>query len=155
MLFSKSFGYALRSILYIAIRENEQKRVQVDEISEQLFIPKHFTSKILKKLAKHQLLVSTKGPYGGFGLHKTTLDTNLLTILKVIDGLEMFHTCTLRFTNCNSANPCPLHYKLENQRGQLKEVLESTIVYELLQSDKHDFIKSIATDGNSLLIIND
>jgi Rrf2 family protein len=148
MLFSKSFGYALRSILYIAIKENEQKRVQVDEISEQLFIPRHFTSKVLKKLAKHDLLVSTKGPYGGFGLHKKTLGSNLLTILEVIEGLEMFHTCTLRFNTCNSNNPCPLHFKLENQRNQLKEVLESTIISELLQLDKKDFIKSITTDGS-------
>lgn len=155
MLFSKSFGYALRSILYIGVKENKQKRVQVDEISDQLFIPRYFTSKILKKLVKHDLLVSTKGPYGGFGLHKKTLDTNLLTILNVIEGLEMFHTCTLRFNTCNSNNPCPLHFKLEIQRNQLKSVLESTTISELLQPDKKDFIKSITTEGNPLLTFID
>jgi Rrf2 family transcriptional regulator, iron-sulfur cluster assembly transcription factor len=155
MLFSKSFGYALRSILYIAMKEKEQKRVQVDEISEQLFIPKHFTSKILKKLVKNNLLVSTKGPYGGFGLHKKTLGSNLLTILNVIEGLDMFHTCTLRFNTCNTNNPCPLHFKLEIQRNQLKEVLELTIISELLQPGKKDFIKSITTDGNPLITIHD
>ena len=41
MVFSKSFGYAVRGVLYIAIMNGDRKRIQLDEIAEKLTgIPK-------------------------------------------------------------------------------------------------------------------
>src|SRR5580765_6800553 len=78
MIFSKSFGYALRGLLYITFRQHESRYVQVEEIASNLAVPKHFMGKILKRLAKEQILHSAKGPSGGFRMNKSTASVSLL-----------------------------------------------------------------------------
>ena len=45
MILSKSFGYALRGILYIAKMQDEQRKVQIDEIATTTFGTKAFFRK--------------------------------------------------------------------------------------------------------------
>src|SRR6516164_3759971 len=72
MIFSKSFGYAVRGVLYVTFKQNNGRFVQVEEIASSLAVPKHFMGKILKRLVKEQILTSAKGPNGGFRVNATT-----------------------------------------------------------------------------------
>jgi Rrf2 family transcriptional regulator, iron-sulfur cluster assembly transcription factor len=145
MLFSKSFGYAVRGVLYIALMQDEKRYVQVEEIAEKLAVPRHFMGKILKNLAKEGVIHSSKGPSGGFTVNNTTLQLPLIRLIEIIDGLSVFNTCVLRMQECHSLNPCPLHWKMEEVKGRLHEVLSSNRIKDLLGEDKTDFIKSIST----------
>lgn len=154
MLFSKSFGYALRGVLYIALMQDERKWIQVDEVAGSLGVPRYFMGKIMKRMAKEQLLVSSKGPYGGFTVHEDTLNKPLYDVVAIIDGLSSFQSCVLRMQECNSENPCPLHAQIEDVKNRLKGVLVSTTIGDLLRSDKKEFIKSIATQSVESLLLN-
>ena len=145
MIFSKSFGYAIRSILYVAIMKDEKRYVQVEEIASKLSVPRHFMGKIMKKLAKEKILISTKGPSGGFMLTEHTLEMPLMDLIVIIDGVEIFDTCVLRAKECNAANPCPLHFKMDGIKTNLKSILSDTKIGDLLEEDKTEFIRSIAT----------
>jgi len=145
MIFSKSFGYAIRSILYVAIMRDEKRYVQVEEIAGKLAVPRHFMGKIMKKLAKEKLLISTKGPSGGFILSETTLEKPLMDLIVIIDGVEIFDTCVLRAKECNGTNPCPMHSKMEGLKTNLKSILTDTTIGDLLEEDKLEFIKSLST----------
>lgn len=145
MIFSKSFGYALRSILYIALLQDEDRKIQADEIAEKLAMPRHFEGKILKRLVKEDLLISAKGPHGGFSLHPQTLSTSIFKVVEITDGLTSFNNCVLRLRECNSEKPCPLHSKMVEIKLAMKEVLEKTLIADLLEEDKEEFIKSICT----------
>ena len=52
MIFSKTFGYALRSVLYLAMLHEDKDRIQLDEIAVQLSVPRHFLGNVMKKLVK-------------------------------------------------------------------------------------------------------
>ena len=145
MFFSKSFGYAVRGILYVAMMSDEKKRVQIDEIAERLSVPKHFLGKILNKVVKVGILDSTKGPYGGFSINQNTLTTPLIKVLEITEGLEQFTICALGLRKCNSANPCPVHPYIDNFREELKSVLTGTTINNLLRENKPGMIRSIAT----------
>lgn len=145
MFFSKSFGYALRGILYIAMINNEKKRIQVDEIAQQLAVPKHFLSKIMKQIVKNGILNSTKGPYGGFAVNEKTLSTPLLDLITITNGVAQFDDCVLRLKKCNSDHPCPLHQKMETYKKELHQLFTRTTIGDLLDVDQPDFIKSIST----------
>lgn len=145
MFFSKSFGYALRGILYVAIMSDEKKRVQIDEIAERLSVPKHFLGKILNKVVKEGILDSTKGPYGGFSIKEKTLSTPLIKVLEITKGLEQFTICALGLRKCSSGNPCPVHQHIDNFRGELKKTLTDTTINDLLIENKPGLIRSIAT----------
>jgi Rrf2 family transcriptional regulator, iron-sulfur cluster assembly transcription factor len=145
MIFSKSFGYALRGILYIALSSDTKSRVHLDEIAERLSLPRHFLGKVLKKVSKEGILGSTKGPHGGFYLNDATLQTPLIKLIEITSEAELFDSCVLRFRKCNSNNPCPLHYQIESIKKEWHDILAGTKVGDLLKNDTPDFIKSIST----------
>ena len=146
MIFSKSFSYALRGVLYIAFLQDEGRNIHVEEMADKLSVPKHFMGKILKKLVKHDILSSLKGPNGGFSINNNTATTTLITIRNITDGPEDFDYCTLHLHTCNDTNPCPLHHYLREVKARLLEVLTTTTVNDLLITNQSHFIESITTD---------
>jgi len=145
MIFSKSFGYAVRGVLYIALMQDQKRYVQVEEIALELAVPRHFMGKILKRLVKENIISSSKGPYGGFTINEDTLEVKLMRFFEVTDGTGEFEQCVLCVKSCNPDNPCPLHFKMEGLRKELEDVLCQTLLMDLLTEDKPGMIKSIST----------
>lgn len=135
-MFSKSCEYGLRAVIYIAKQTSLGNKTSVKEIAEATNSPEAFTGKILQKLTKNNITSSTKGPYGGFFISENkTQNTKLSEIVKVIDGNHIYTGCGLGLTQCNALNPCPMHDKFIKIRSDLKSMLESTTIYDLIKSD--------------------
>lgn len=146
MLFSKSFGYALRGILYVSKMQEEKRKVQIDEIAGNLSVPKHFLGKVMQQVVKEGLLRSTKGPYGGFSLANETLTTPLIRLVEITEGLDQFRVCVLKLKNCGRTNSCPLHDEIEEIRSRFLTVFRETTIGDLIGDNKNDFIKSLSTN---------
>lgn len=146
MLFSKTFGYALRGILYIAINEN-QRTVQADDIARQLGVPRHFLAKILKTLSQQGFLQSTKGQRGGFALAANVLERPLLDLLVATDGLALFQTCVLRLRTCDGNHPCPLHAHFSRVQSHIHSVLSENSIGSFLNGDKFDLLRSLTVEA--------
>lgn len=144
MVFSKSFGYALRGILYVAMIRENKGRVQLDEIAEELAVPRFFLGKVMKKLVKEGVLSSMKGPYGGFCINEKTMETPLFKLMEITGEVEEFDTCVLRLRKCNALNPCPMHKQIESLRSQWQILLVETSIGDLLRKGQPDFVRSIA-----------
>lgn len=144
MVFSKSFGYALRGILYVAMASESKAKVQLDEIAEQLTVPRHFLGKVMKNLVKEGVLSSLKGPYGGFCINERTLEMTLFKLVETTGGMEKLSTCVLRLRKCNAEHPCPMHRQVESLRKQWQQLLSSTSIGDLVKKNQPDFIRSIA-----------
>ncbi len=149
-MFSKTFGYALRGILLIVYYHNEKSRVQVDEISSQLCVPRPFMSKVLKNLAKSGIIGSVKGPGGGFYVNEQTMSTSVFSVLTITDGAEQFSNCALRLHTCNLQNPCPLHKQVYSVREKLKFQLQATKIKDLVGKNEEDFISTIVTNSSMM-----
>ena len=145
MIFSKSFGYALRGVLYVALLQDEKEKVQIREIAARLAIPRHFLAKIMKTLVKEGILSSTKGPYGGFCANEKTRDTTLAELSLITNNNKEQNICALRFRKCSSTNPCPLHDQIQEMQRNQQSLMEGTTIGELLQKDKNIFIRSITS----------
>jgi Rrf2 family iron-sulfur cluster assembly transcriptional regulator len=144
MNFSKSFGYAVRGILYIAFMSDERDKVQLNEIASGLSVPRHFLAKIMKRMVKAGILSSVKGPFGGFSVNRNTIATTLLTLLELTDGNEQFDTCVLQLRKCNAAHSCPLHDKIQSYKNNMQKLLKSTTIGDLLKNENPVFIRSLA-----------
>lgn len=145
MFLSKSFGYALRGVLYVALVDKENRKARLEEMAAQLAVPRHFLAKIMKMMVKEGILSSTKGPYGGFSVNEHTLATKLIHLVRITDGVEQFNTCVLSLRRCNSLHPCPLHHQMLDLRDGLLAELSKRTLGDLLDEDNPDFIKSIST----------
>jgi Rrf2 family transcriptional regulator, iron-sulfur cluster assembly transcription factor len=144
MVLSKSFGYALRGILYVSLLQDEKRNISLDEMAGQLSVPRHFLGKIMKAVVKEGILSSVRGPQGGFYVNETTLDTPLLKIILLTEGKGYLDACMLGLRKCNSANPCPLHDKLKAAKDNYLELYRQTTIGMMLRNNKPEFIRSIS-----------
>ena len=144
MMFSKSFGYALRGILYVAVLADENRKIRITEIADNLTVPRHFLGKIMNRVAKKGILHSAKGPNGGFSLNEQSLGTTLLTLMEAIDGHEQFDTCAMGLTSCHAGNLCPIDNRIDETKRELRRLYAETKIGSLLKENKHEFIRSIS-----------
>lgn len=144
MILSKSFGYALRGILYVAMVHDNKKNVPLEDIAAALSVPRHFLAKVMKEVVKKGMLTSARGPNGGFCVNESTLNTSLMQLVKISGDDEWFDSCVLRLRKCNARNPCPMHSQVEVLRKQWFGLLTTTTLKDLLKKRQPELISSIA-----------
>jgi len=130
-MFSKTFGYALRAVTFVAIHGKDGKKISTLELSQNLEIPHHFLGKIMQDMVRHGIVDSIKGPSGGFFANDHTLDTPLVDILVITDGSLVFNQCALNIKRCNADSPCPLHHDFAVCRDGMLKVLAAKTVETL------------------------
>jgi len=132
-MLSQTCKYAIRSIIYIAQNADDNKKVGLKKISEELNIPAPFLGKILQTLSKKKILLSTKGPNGGFLLYRDAKEISLLDIMEIIDGLDYFNTCLIGLKSCSEGKRyCPTHSKYHPIRKQIYDLFKTENIYNLL-----------------------
>lgn len=128
IMFSKTFGYALRAATFIALHGKDEQKIGLLELSQSLDIPHHFLGKIMQDLVRHGIVDSTKGPSGGFFANARTAETPLVDILVITDGSLIFTHCALNIKRCDAEHPCPLHHDFAVCRdGMLKTLALKTV----------------------------
>ena len=125
-MFSKACEYGIRAMLFIARKSKEGVRVGIREISKAIDSPEPFMAKILQDLSRKDLVLSVKGPNGGFFMDARHLKISLADIVTAIDGDQLFHGCGLGLRACNEKKPCPMHYEFKDIRSKLRSMLHST-----------------------------
>jgi Rrf2 family protein len=130
-MFSKTFGHAIRATTYTAIHGINGDRVSLSDLSVKLEIPHHFLGKIMQDLVRNGILDSIKGPHGGFFTNDSTLETKLIDILKITDGVLLFEQCALGMKRCNANRPCLLHHDFALCRDGMLKILAVKTIQEL------------------------
>lgn len=90
MRISRSTGYALLAVGYIAIHESEGI-VLSQTISKEYDIPLEYLLKILQQLVRSNVLRSKRGPRGGFSLAKPAKKISMAQIIEAVDGPMISH----------------------------------------------------------------
>ena len=131
-MFSKACEYGIRAVIYITKQSMMNLKVSLKDISKAIDSPEAYTSKILQQLARHTIIVSTKGPTGGFFIEKNAIeDMKLCSIVSALDGDHIFTVCGLGLKLCNEKTPCPVHHQFKIIREDLRLMLENTTVKSL------------------------
>jgi len=137
-MLSNTCKYALRALIYLGKFSKDDKRIGIKKISEDLQLSSPFLGKILQSLVKQKLLVSTKGPNGGFSLAKKASDISLWEIVTKVDGEEFFTNCLISLEPCKSHDPskplCPVHSQYEMLRKEIKSFYQETTL-EIISQD--------------------
>jgi len=107
MQITRQTDYAIRCVLYLS--RADDRIVMVDEIAQEMGIPKSFLAKILQKLAKSGMLQSFRGVQGGFKLAKKTRQISLLDVIAAIQGAPAMNKCAVDKKTCHLSNVCTIH----------------------------------------------
>ena len=85
MKLTRASSYALHAVAYMAAQKNN-KPVASHHIAKARGIPERFLLKVLKPLVSARVLLSVKGPNGGYRLARAPNDITILEILEAVDG---------------------------------------------------------------------
>ncbi len=122
IIFSRRCEYALQAVLYLALKP-EYERTSIKELTKHIKMPSPFLAKILQDLTHKGLLVSFKGPRGGFMLGKPASEITLFNIVEAIDGTAFMNSCVLGFHECSSTTPCSIHPEWDGIRDRIYATL--------------------------------
>lgn len=130
-MIAKSTEYAIRALVYIQLKNLEQKRPGVSEIAREINAPEAYSAKILQTLTKHKLLDSMKGRGGGFFFNENQSKLTLYDVIHVMEGDACFHKCGFGLKECNNDNPCPLHDKYKIVRDEYYDIVRTATIISL------------------------
>lgn len=129
MILSQTAVYALRAMLHLAERPDDQP-VPVGEIASALDVPRNYLSKILHVLARRGLLRSARGPGGGFSLVLPPARTTLLEVAAHFDDMNR-DRCLLGRPECRDEDPCPAHGQWKDVAAALHAFFSNTTIADL------------------------
>lgn len=130
-MFSKTCEYGIRAVIYISATGSPEKKAGITEISKNIEAPSSFTAKILQTLVHNGIVSSQKGVNGGFYMNKEQKQTQLIDVVRAIDGDTLFSGCGLGLKICSEDEPCPLHDKFKAIRNNLKKMMEQTSIDDM------------------------
>jgi Rrf2 family protein len=85
MKMTRASSYALHAVAYMALQKSD-KPVASHHIAAARGIPERFLLKVLKPLVSARVLLSIKGPNGGYRLARQPNEITMLEILEAVDG---------------------------------------------------------------------
>jgi Rrf2 family transcriptional regulator, iron-sulfur cluster assembly transcription factor len=130
-MLNQSADHALRAVLFVA-RQDGDEPCSADQIAAALDVPRNYLGKLLNTLAQVGVLLSTRGPRGGYRL---AMDARLLPLARVV---EPFHrlperrACLLGNGPCNPDDPCESHDRWQAMETRLTTFFETTTVAAML-----------------------
>ena len=142
VLFSRQCEYALQAVMYLALKPDGEK-TSIRELTRQIEIPYHFLAKILQNLTYKGLLVSQKGPTGGFALAKSPREISLYDIVEAVDGVGFTTSCVMGFPECSGKNPCAIHEMWGEMRKNLQATLADKNIAQMAKGMKKPEYKSV------------
>ncbi|MBK7959527.1 MAG: Rrf2 family transcriptional regulator [Bacteroidetes bacterium] len=93
------------------------------EIAHGTEAPIHFISKIMQALSRRKLVLSVKGPNGGFFMTEKENQTSLSEIVKVLTAIPLYGLCT-RTKACSEKTSCPMHSDYKSIKANIIHLIE-------------------------------
>lgn len=137
-MFGKTTEYAIRALVYAYLQNSDGIRPGFKEIANHILAPKEFTGKVMQSLVKSHLLLSVKGPGGGFYFKDMESPISLDEVVKVFEGDKFFYKCGFGLKECSDINPCPLHNDYSPVREKLRKIVSDTTIQILASRIKNN-----------------
>lgn len=135
-MLSNTAQYALRAMLYLGERAGAGP-IRVDEIADDLAVPRNYLSKILHILVKEKVLFSLRGPKGGFELARPTKAVTLYEVVEPFHDIEARRTCLLGRKECSDIYPCVIHDRWKGVATEVARFFRETSLADVVKDAQH------------------
>lgn len=130
MKITMSSEMAIHAVWYMAVHCDDTP-IQAPEIAEKLCVSSSYMVKILKKLAKEEILISKRGKNGGFRMGRPPAEISIADILVAIERDAIEYFCLHDSRNCPGPETCPIHDTIVRASKAALTVLQSTTLADL------------------------
>lgn len=126
--------YAVTAMLDLAINGGSRP-VALADISSRQEISLSYLEQLFAKLRRGKLVISARGPGGGYRLARNRTDIFVAQIIDAVDESVDVTSC-LGKGNCHHGETCLTHHLWEDLSGQIHEFLSRISLGDLM--DKRD-----------------
>ena len=127
---SKKADYALMAMKHLAQGPGTAS-ISAREIAEQYDIPIELMAKVLQKLARTGLLVSTQGTRGGYTLSRAPAAITVTDVIQAIDGPFSVTACSTQNNSCEQYSKCNIRDPLWQIRERIAATLGTVTIAEM------------------------
>src|SRR5678815_2585540 len=106
---SKKADYALMAMRHLALKTSGAASTSAREIAEQYDIPIELLAKVLQRLVRTGLLVSTQGTRGGYMLSRPPKAISVVDVVQAIDGPFTVTACSTDKIDCEQYGLSLIH----------------------------------------------
>ncbi len=107
IMFSKTFGYGIRAVTFLASRE-DTGFVKVHDLSQRLGVSQSMLAKVLHRLQAAGVIETLRGPSGGCRLNPEASSLTLADLAVALDEKTPEQECLLRPGPCLGTEDCVL-----------------------------------------------
>ena len=131
---SKKADYALMAVKHLAERPSSPS-TSAREIAEQYDIPLELMAKVLQRLVRAGLLVSTQGTRGGYTLSRPSSAISVADVIQAIDGPFTVTVCSSENSGgCEQYGKCSIRDTLWQIRERIAATLGMVTMAEMAAS---------------------
>ncbi len=130
-MISQTAEHALRAVLFLA-RQPATQPVPAARVAEALGAPANYLAKTLHQLAKHGVVVGTRGPTGGFRLAVAPEALTVAEVVEAFDAPVAAPICLLGGRPCTSEDPCAAHARWRAITNETGAALRRTTLADLI-----------------------
>jgi len=127
----RNTDYALRALVYLAMEPQAVRTAA--EISSSQDIPLEFLQKVLQKCVRAGLVISHRGPQGGFSLAKDPREVTVLDVVEIVQGPLTMNQCFVGAKGCLRAETCPLKGRWSKIEADVSQFLRGVTLYDLVR----------------------
>jgi Rrf2 family protein len=127
---SKKADYALMAMKHLAQKDGAPS-TSAREIAEQYDIPIELMAKVLQRLVRTGLLVSTQGTRGGYTLSRASGTISVADVIQAIDGPFTVTACSTEKSSCEQYSKCSIRDPLWQIRERIVAALGTVTLAEM------------------------
>ena len=127
---SKKADYALMAVRHLALPDGASS-TSAREIAEQYDIPLELMAKVLQRLVREGLLVSTQGRRGGYTLSRVPAAISVSDVIQAIDGPFTVTACSTDNDDCDQYSKCSIRDPLWRIRERIAATLDTVTIAEM------------------------
>ncbi len=124
---------AIKAVIYLASKFESGEKSGIKEIAAFIDASEHTVGKLLQTLVKEKVIVSAKGPTGGFYITAKQIAQPIIHIVDAIDGRGIFRQCGLGLSKCTAVHPCPIHDSYAEVRDLFENLCIQKKVRDLVE----------------------
>src|SRR5262245_53207358 len=127
---SKKADYALMAMTHLA-QHRQGPSTSSREIAQRYDIPFDLMAKVLQRLVRSGLLVSTQGTRGGYDLSRPSASITVAEVIQAIDGPLTVTACSADKADCDQYLKCSIRHPLWQIKERIVEALGTVTIAEI------------------------
>lgn len=136
MQLTRESEHALSALSFL-MTQPEGQFVALAQIAEARDLPRAFLAKTFQKLARHNVLHSSRGRSKGYTLARPADSISVLDVFVAVEGPTLLQRCTLWQSTCSEDFPCLLHPFLKGNIRTLEARLAEISIADLCATETH------------------